>query len=135
MLPAALGAKCALPDRPVVLFVGDGGFWYHLAEIETAVRRKINTVILVNNNHSLSHGLKTSFAEAAGGELHGNHEEIWQYDDVDLSKVAESMGALGIRVDKPSEIGIALEQAFAADRPVVVDVATEVMAMAPLAIP
>ncbi len=132
-LPAVLGAKCAHPDRPVVLFTGDGGFWYHLAEIETAVRRKINAVILVNNNNALSHGLQ-GLTAIAGGELQSKHEFIWQYDDTDLSKVAESMGALGIRVEKPSEIASALDQAFSADRPVVVDVATDVMAMAPLAI-
>lgn len=132
-MPAVLGAKCAHPDRPVVLFTGDGGFWYHLAEIETAVRRKINAVILVNNNNALSHGLQ-GLTAIAGGELQSKHEFIWQYDDTDLSKVAESMGALGIRVEKPSEIASALDQAFSADRPVVVDVATDVMAMAPLAI-
>ena len=38
--PAGLGAKCACPDRPVVTFTGDAGFWYHIAEIETAVRWK-----------------------------------------------------------------------------------------------
>jgi acetolactate synthase-1/2/3 large subunit len=128
-----LGAKCALPDRPVVLFTGDGGFWYHLAEIETAVRQKINAVIVVNNNHVLSHGLQ-GLTKIAGGELHAKHEFIWHYNDTDLAKVAESMGALGIRVDKPSEIDSALDQAFSVDRPVVVDVATEVLAMAPLAI-
>ena len=37
-LPAAMGAKCAEPDRPVLCFTGDGGIWYHLAELETAVR-------------------------------------------------------------------------------------------------
>ena len=52
--PAALGAKCALPDRPVVCFTGDGGFWYHLAEMETAVRCGINTVTVINNNRSLN---------------------------------------------------------------------------------
>ena len=132
-LPAVLGAKCALPDRPVVLFTGDGGFWYHLAEIETAVRQKINAVIVVNNNHVLSHGLQ-GLTKIAGGELQAKNEFIWHYNDTDLAKVAESMGALGIRVDKPSEIDSALDQAFSADRPVVVDVATEVLAMAPLAI-
>ena len=36
--PAALGAIAALPKRPVLAFTGDGGIWYHLSEIETAVR-------------------------------------------------------------------------------------------------
>src|SRR6266571_2502757 len=40
--PAGLGAKCAAPERPVVVFTGDSGFWYHIAEIETAVRWNIN---------------------------------------------------------------------------------------------
>ena len=38
--PAGLGAKCACPERPVVTFTGDAGFWYHIGEIETAVRWK-----------------------------------------------------------------------------------------------
>ena len=42
--PAGLGAKCAAPERPVFVFTGDAGFWYHLGEIETAVRCGINTV-------------------------------------------------------------------------------------------
>src|SRR6202167_2725572 len=48
--PAGLGAKCALPDRPVVTFTGDAGFWYHIAEVETAARWGINAVTVVNNN-------------------------------------------------------------------------------------
>ena len=48
--PGALGAKCALPDRPVICFTGDGGFWYHMSELETALRYGINAVIVVNNN-------------------------------------------------------------------------------------
>jgi acetolactate synthase-1/2/3 large subunit len=48
--PAGLGAKCAAPGRAVVTFTGDAGFWYHIAELETAVRWKINAVTLVNNN-------------------------------------------------------------------------------------
>ena len=46
--PATLGAKCACPDRPVICFTGDAGFWYHLGEIETALRWGINPVILIN---------------------------------------------------------------------------------------
>jgi acetolactate synthase-1/2/3 large subunit len=53
-LPAAIGAKCAAPDRPVVSFIGDGGFYYHISELETAVRYQINPVIVVNNNGGLA---------------------------------------------------------------------------------
>ncbi len=48
--PAGLGAKCGAPERPVVTFTGDAGFWYHIGELETAVRWKINAVTVVNNN-------------------------------------------------------------------------------------
>ncbi len=45
--PAGIGAKAACPERPVVVFTGDAGFWYHIAEIETAVRWNINSVTVV----------------------------------------------------------------------------------------
>jgi acetolactate synthase-1/2/3 large subunit len=48
--PASIGAKCALGSRPVVCFTGDGGFYYHLAELETAARYEIPVVVVVNNN-------------------------------------------------------------------------------------
>src|SRR5499433_1862235 len=44
--PAGLGAKCGAPERPVVTFTGDAGFWYHIGDVETAVRWRINTVII-----------------------------------------------------------------------------------------
>src|SRR5437763_15613260 len=48
--PAGIGAKAACPDRPVVVFTGDAGFWYHIGELETQVRWNIPSVTLVNNN-------------------------------------------------------------------------------------
>jgi len=53
-IPATIGAKCAAPDRPVVCFTGDGGVYYHLTELDTALRFGINPVIVVNNNSSLN---------------------------------------------------------------------------------
>ena len=53
--------------------------------------------------------------------------------DVDFGKVAESMGAFGIRVDQPSQIQSAMEQAFASGRPAVVDVVTDIDGIAPRA--
>ena len=131
--PAGLGAKCACPDRPVVTFTGDAGFWYHIAELETAVRWKINAVTVVNNNASGNQS-KRGFDRAYGGEQTKQARELWTYNKMDFARLAEDMGALGIRVEKPSEIGGAIERAIEADRPVVIDVVTDVEALAPLAV-
>jgi acetolactate synthase-1/2/3 large subunit len=130
-LPASLGARCALPDRPILLFTGDGGLWYHLSEIETAVRWGLNVVVLVNDNHSLNQGVGPN-ERAYGGKLHGRHHELWQFKDVNLAKVAEALGANGIRVKKPRELAGALEEGFASERLTVIDVVTDIEAMAPL---
>jgi len=123
-LSAAMGAKCALPDRPVLCFTGDGGFWYHIAELETAVRNNIPVVTVVNNNHALSQDRRGD-ERAYQGIEGGRPGELWQFTDVDLAKVAESMGCFGIRVEKPGDIQSAIEQAFASGRPAVVDVVTD----------
>ncbi|MFQ5896261.1 MAG: thiamine pyrophosphate-dependent enzyme, partial [Nitrospinota bacterium] len=58
--------------------------------------------------------------------------ELWQFTEVNFAKVAESMGALGIRVERPGELRGALERAFASGKPAVVDVVTDIEALAPL---
>jgi acetolactate synthase-1/2/3 large subunit len=130
--PAALGAKLACPERPVVLFTGDGGFWYHVAELETAVRWGISTVLVVNNNQRLSQE-RDVYTAAYGGRLRGRHAELWHFTDVNLTRLAESFGARGVRVEKPSELDSALDQALSARGPFVVEVMTDPEAMAPLA--
>ena len=128
--PASRGVKCAEPDRPVVCFTGDGGFWYHIGEMETAARAGINTVTVVNNNRSLNQdkpGVDRAYREFP----EGNPEEMWTFADVDFARVAETMGCEGIRVETPSEIRPALDRALASDRPTVVDVATDIGAFAP----
>ena len=90
-LPASLGVKLAQPDRPVVVFTGDGGFWYHVAELETARRWGIGTVVVVNNNRSMNQEINP-YRVAYGGELHGRHAELWHFGDINLADVAESMG-------------------------------------------
>jgi len=123
-LSAAIGAKCTLPGRPVLCFSGDGGFWYHIAELETAVRNNIPVVTVINNNHALIQDRRGDLRGYQGIEG-GAPEVLWQFTDVDLAKVAESMGCFGIRVEKPGDIQSALEQAFASGRPAVVDVVTD----------
>ena len=129
--PASLGAKCAAPDRPVVCFTGDGGFWYHVAEVETAVRWGINTVTVVNNNSS---GNQSTFGfdRAYGGKQTPEGRRLWTFTDVDFARLSEGMGAMGIRVTRPGQLRPALERALEADCPVVVDVVTDIEALAPL---
>ncbi len=128
-LPAAVGAKCAAPDRPVVCFTGDGGFYYHLAELETALRYGVHPVIVVNDNRSLNQETEI-FASAYGG-VQRQGLEMWQFRDLNIAKMAESLGCLGFRVEQPEEVAPALVQALEAERPAVLDVVSDVEALAP----
>ena len=122
-LPAALGAKCGVPDRPVVCWTGDGGMWYHIGELETAVRYGINAVIVVHNNGGLNQDRRGDEAAYEGRE--GNSGELWRFNDTNFAQIAESMGALGIRVTDPNQINSALDQAVSANRPAVVDIVSD----------
>jgi acetolactate synthase-1/2/3 large subunit len=124
--PAAIGAKCAVPDRPVLCFTGDGGLCYHLAELETAARAGVAAVILVNNNGALQQ-VRKGIDTAYGGKQWGRSKEMWVFKPgTNYARVAEELGCLGIRVEKPGEIRNALEKAFAAGRPALIDVATDI---------
>merc|ERR1711964_626865 len=92
-LPAAMGAKCAQPDRPVLCFTGDGGIWYHLSELDTAMKCGINAVILVNNNHSLNQ--EQGGVESVYGGRTPSSDELWLFPDTDFAGIAESMGCFG----------------------------------------
>ena len=131
-LPGAIGVKCALPDRPVLCFTGDGGMYYHMIELETALRYGIKLVVLVNNNGALSQEFP-SLKRNYGGNPHGSSDELWRFGPFNFAKVAEAMGCGGIRVENPGDIKDALRQAFAMDRPAVVEVISDVQVMAPMA--
>jgi acetolactate synthase-1/2/3 large subunit len=131
--PAGIGAKAACPDRPVVVFTGDAGFWYHIGEVETAVRWNLASVTVVNNNGGGNQS-KRGFDRVYGGEQNNRSRELWTYKPMNFAKLAEDMGALGIRVEKPSDFAPALARAIASKRPAVIDVATDIEALAPTAV-
>ncbi len=126
---AGIGAKAACPERPVVVFTGDAGFWYHIGELETAVRWNIASVTLVNNN-SGGNQSKRGFDRAYGGKQTEQARELWTYRPTNFARLAEDMGALGIRVEQASEIAPALARAIAAKRPAVIDVVSDIEALA-----
>ena len=130
-IPAAVGAKCAAPDRPVICFTGDGGVYYHISELDTALRFGINTVTVINNNSSLNQEQR-GVEDTYGGRVSGS-DELWMLSNVDFDKVAESMGCFGVQVNKPSEFPAALEQALSCGRPAIVDVKTSIEGIAPAA--
>lgn len=130
--PASLGAKCAAPDKPVICFCGDGGFFYHLPELETARRRGIKTVTIVNNNHCLSQGLRNLNIAYEGRSDHSRKGECFEYRETDFAKVAQSFDCFGVTVDKPKDFRKAFEAALASDLPAVIDVKTEFAVQAPL---
>jgi len=131
--PAGLGAKAACPDLPVVVFTGDAGFWYHIGEVETAVRWNLASVTIVNNNGGGNQS-KRGFDRAYGGEQTQKARELWTYNPMNFAKLAEDMGALGIRVEHARDIASALQRALAAKRPAVIDIATDIEALAPTAV-
>ncbi|MYI69393.1 MAG: thiamine pyrophosphate-binding protein, partial [Boseongicola sp. SB0673_bin_14] len=123
-LPASIGAQLARPDKKVVCFTGDGGIWYHIGEIETAVRCGAPVTIVVNNNSGYIQdkgGDDISYAKVPGTDS----ADLWQFNDTNFAKLAENMGALGIRVEQPGDIRIAIEEAMASGRTALVDVATD----------
>jgi acetolactate synthase-1/2/3 large subunit len=111
--PASLGAKCAAGDRKVVCFTGDGGFYYHLAELESARRYNIPVAVIVNNNSGFGQNL--TGVHRIGGDRADRGEGLIRFGPTDFSAVARSFGVCGIRVEEPGEIAAALKQAIAAD--------------------
>jgi len=127
--PAAIGAKCAAPDQAVVCFCGDGAFYYHVAELETAARLGINLVVVVNNNAALNQEIPL-FDRAYGGTQRGKAEEMWRFRPLNFARIAESFDCVGIRVEQPDDLDSAIRHALTLDRPVVIDAVTDVAAMA-----
>ncbi len=129
--PAAIGAKAAAPDRPVIAFAGDGAMWYHFPELDTALRYGLNTVTVVNNNASLNQ--ERALNENVYGGVTPGSDELWKLTDADFAKISESMGGFGITVTKPSEFEGALDQAINSGKPAVIDVKTHIDGIAPKA--
>ena len=129
--PARGQVRC--PDRPVVTSTGDAGFWYHIGDIETAVRWKINAVTVVNNNGGGNQS-KRGFDRVYGGTQTEQARELWTFRKTNFARIAEEMGALGIRVEHPNALPAALAQALAANRPAIIDVVTDIDALAPTAV-
>ncbi|MCI7812268.1 MAG: biosynthetic-type acetolactate synthase large subunit [Lachnospiraceae bacterium] len=115
-LGASIGAKVGKPDKTVINIAGDGCLRMNMNEIATAARYNIPIIEVVINNHVL--GMVRQWQTLFYGERYSN---TVLNDAVDFVKLAEAMGAVGIRVTKKEEVAPALEKAIALQRPVVID--------------
>ena len=129
-LPASLGAKCAAPKRKVICFCGDGAMYYHLSELETARRRNLDVVIVINNNSGFGQGWPK--VQDMQGTKPGDPAEMLRFGPTNFCEIAHSFGVEGIRVTRPDDIAPALERALFLNEPVVVDVVTDIDSRAPV---
>ena len=113
-LSAAIGAKAATPDRPVVAVMGDGAVGYTMIEIQTAIQHGLPITIVVLDNEAWG-AEKAYQQEFYGGRLLGAEIQSPRYD-----KFAELCGGAGIWVDGPGEMGPALEKAIASNKTTVI---------------
>ena len=127
--PGSLGVKCALPDQTVLCFCGDGGFLYHIAELETAARCGINVIVVVNNNSAYNQEIPL-IDNAYGGKQGPKGGDLWRFREVDFAKIAEAMGCAGMTARRPSELKDALHEALGMNRPVVINALSDVQAFA-----
>ena len=115
-LGASLGAKTGMPDKTVVNIAGDGCFRMNMNEIATAVRHNIPVIQVVVNNHVL--GMVRQWQNLFYGQ---RYSATVLNDAVDFVKLAEAMGAVGIRAATQEEFKAAFAEALALNRPVVID--------------
>ena len=115
-LGASMGAKLGRPDKTVFNIAGDGCFRMNMNEIATAARYNIPIIQVVINNHVL--GMVRQWQTLFYGQRYSN---TTLRDGVDFVKLAESMGAKGIRVTKKEEVAEALKEAISLNAPVVIE--------------
>jgi pyruvate dehydrogenase (quinone) len=114
-MPMALGASALDRQRQVVAFCGDGGLSMLLGDLITAVSHDLPVKLVVFDNGRL--GMVKLEMEQVGLPEYGT-----VLHNPDFAKVAEAMGLTGIRVERPEDVDAAVQQAFATDGPVLLDV-------------
>jgi thiamine pyrophosphate-dependent acetolactate synthase large subunit-like protein len=125
-LPYALGAQLAVGDaRRVVLLTGDSSILFHIAELETAVRKQLPVVCIVAVDYAW--GIEWASYKAIFGANTPAPEAHWN-TKVRLDKTAESFGAYGEYVERAEDIAPAVERALASGRPALIHVVVDTVA-------
>jgi acetolactate synthase-1/2/3 large subunit len=125
--PAALGAQLAEPDRQVVCITGDGGFGYHIGDIETAIRHQLPVIVIILNNQTLA------FEEHVQDMLYGKVvPEVNEFVDVNYGAIARAFGASGFRVANVEDFEKALAHGLKRNGPTIIDAVIDRDAIAPV---
>ena len=115
-LPAAIGVKCAFPDKHVVDIAGDGSIQMNIQELATAAQYNIAVKVVLLNNGYL--GMVRQWQEMF-------YEKRYSYTDMtyapDFVKLAEAFGVVGLRATKPAEVEAVLKQGLSINKPVLMD--------------
>jgi len=114
--PTAMGAKVARPDRPAIAYVGDGAWGMSLAEVMTCVRENIPAIAVVFNNNQWGAEKKNQI------DYYSSRFVGTNLTNPNFAEVAKAMGAQGVRVDHPDQVGDALRAAVASNKASVIDI-------------
>lgn len=113
-VPGAIGARLVYPDKKILAICGDGGFMMNCQEFETALRAKTPFVTLIFND--------SSYGLIKWKQMDQYHKNCYvDFTNPDFVKFAESMGAIGYRIEKAEDLVPTLEQAFQQKVPVIID--------------
>ena len=115
-IPAAIGIKAAVPERPLVLIQGDGSFLYNVQELVTARRLGMDFVVVIFNDGCWN------MIKGAQDMLFGGRRVGAMLGDIDYAAVARGFGCYGRRVERASDIAPAFREARASGLPAVLDV-------------
>jgi len=125
--PAALGAQLAAPDRQIVCITGDGGFGYHIGDIETAIRHELPVIVVILNNQTLA------FEEHVQHMLYGKVvPEVNEFVDINYGAIARAFGANGFRVANVEDFERALATGLKRSGPTIIDAVIDRESIAPV---
>jgi acetolactate synthase I/II/III large subunit len=115
-LPAAIGVKCAFPDKHVIDIAGDGSIQMNIQELATAAQYNIAVKVVLLNNGYL--GMVRQWQEMF-------YEKRYSHTDMtyapDFVKLAEAFGVVGLRATKPADVESVLREGLASQKPVLMD--------------
>ena len=119
-IPYAIAAKLAHPSRQVLCLCGDGAFGLNGMEMDTAARHEIPIVVVVSNNACWGVCMNAQKGIFGSERTFGTHLAWTRYD-----QIAQAMDCYGETVEAPDQIRPALDRAFSAGKPAVLNVITD----------